>query len=130
MIRSKRINGFKSGLEAKTAEWLKAQGIPVKYETEKIKFTQPAKSRHYTPDFLLPNGICIETKGLFDTHDRRKHVLIKEQYPFLDIRFVFSNSKKPIYKGSKTTYAKWCKKYGFKFADKEIPKSWLKERRN
>lgn len=117
---------YRSGLEKVTAKWLKAKGIPVKYETLKIEYTQPSKNRTYTPDFLLPNGVIIETKGLFTVGDRQKHVWIKKQHTKLDIRFVFSNSRAKIYKGSKTTYAMWCKKHGFKYADKEIPTVWLK----
>jgi len=44
------------------------------------------------------------------------------------IRFVFSNAKAKIYKGSKTTYADWCIKYGFKFFNKTIPIKWIKEK--
>ena len=77
--------------------------------------------------FFEINGIIIETKGVFDVDDRKKHLLIQKQYPKLDIRFVFSSSKTRIYKGSKTTYADWCDKYGFKFADKWIPDKWLRE---
>ena len=69
--------------------------------------------------------IFIETKGLFTSADRAKMRLVKEQHPKVDIRFVFSNSKNKISKISKTTYAMWCKKYGFKYADKHIPKDWL-----
>jgi hypothetical protein len=57
--------------------------------------------------------------------DRKKHLLIREQYPNLDIRFVFTNSKAKINKGSKTTYADWCDKNSFKYADKLIPKEWF-----
>jgi hypothetical protein len=53
-------------------------------------------------------------------------LLIKEQHPELDIRFVFSNSKTRISKQSKTTYADWCRTKGFQFADKKIPQEWLK----
>lgn len=90
-------------------------------------YTIPASDHQYTPDFQLANGILIEAKGLFDVDDRRKHLLIKKQYPHLDIRFVFQNPKNKIYKGSKTTYADWCDKYGFKYATKLIPASWFKE---
>jgi len=45
----------------------------------------------------------------------------------LDIRFVFSNSRNKLNKKSKTTYADWCDKHGFKWADKQIPKSWIDE---
>ena len=59
--------------------------------------------RTYTPDFELPNGIIIESKGRFVAADRKKHLLVQKQHPELDIRFVFSNSKAKISKGSKTT---------------------------
>ena len=55
----------------------------------------------------------------------KKHLLVKEQQPNLDIRFVFGNSKNKIYKGSKTSYADWCNKNGFMFADKIIPNEWV-----
>lgn len=71
----------------------------------------------------------MESKGIFDTADRQKHLYIKKQYPHLDIRFVFDNPNGKIYKGSKTTYADWCRKYGFQFAKKLIPAEWLKEPR-
>lgn len=83
----------------------------------------------YTPDFVLANGIIVETKGRFITSDRQKHLMIKEQHPDLDIRFVFSNPNSKLYKGSKTTYADWCDKHGFKWAKEEIPLEWIKERK-
>lgn len=119
--------GFRSGLEEKIAEQLDALGVPVRYEEETIEYTKPAKRSKYTPDFILPNGIIIETKGRFVTADRQKHLMIQEQYPDLDIRFVFSNSRNRISKTSKTTYAMWCEKNGFQFADKIIPEEWLNE---
>lgn len=119
--------GYRSGLEEKIAEQLASLGIKVEYETTKINYVKPQRNAKYTPDFILPNGIIIESKGRFVTADRQKHLLIKEQHPNLDIRFVFSNSKSRISKTSPTTYAMWCRKYGFNYADKEIPKEWLKE---
>lgn len=120
---------YRSGLEDKVAAQLRDAEIDAKYEEYQIPYEIPASSHHYTPDFVLPNGIIIETKGVFDVDDRKKHLLIKKQYPKLDIRFVFSSSKTHIYKGSKTTYADWCNKYEFKFADKWIPDTWLRERK-
>ena len=64
---------------------------------------------------------------LFRSEDRRKMRLVKEQNPELDIRFVFTRSSSKINKGSKTTYADWCSRYGFKYADKLIPEEWLNE---
>jgi hypothetical protein len=40
---------------------------------------------------------------------------------------VFNNSRAKLYKGAKSSYGDWCKKYGFKYADKVIPKEWLEE---
>jgi hypothetical protein len=122
--------GWRSGLEEQVGEQLQAAKIPVDFESLKIPFRQPEKPRHYSPDFVLPNGIIIETKGRFVTADRQKHLLVKEQYPDLDIRFVFSNSRTRISKQSKTTYAAWANTKGFKYADKLIPLSWLRERTN
>ena len=102
-------------------------GVPFNYESEVIEYARPAKKAKYTPDFILPNGIIIETKGRFLTADRQKHLLIKQQRPELDIRFVFSDSRKKISKQSKTTYAIWCERNGFKYADGAIPQAWLEE---
>ena len=123
-------HGYKSGLEDGVSEQLKALGIPICYEEVKIPFMQPTKKRSYRPDFLLPNGIFIETKGRFLLADRQKHVWIKEQYPKLDIRFVFTNSKALLRKGAKMTLADWCVKEGFLYADKTIPQTWLEEKGN
>jgi len=98
------------------------------YEQVKIEYHKPAKTSKYTPDFVLENGIIIETKGIFDTADRQKHLLIKEQLPELDIRFVFSNPNQRISKISKTTYAMWCEKNGFAYFAKAVPTEWLKEK--
>lgn len=119
--------GFRSGLEEKVQAQLVAQGIDPQYEQHKIPYTKPAKASKYTPDFLLPSGVFVETKGRFITEDRQKHLLIKAQHPDIEIRFVFSNSKQRISKTSKTTYADWCLKHGFKFADKLIPQKWIDE---
>lgn len=134
MRRSRRTSksiglaqGFRSGLEGTVAQQLAAAGIPCEYESERIEYIKPERKSKYTPDFPLPNGIYIETKGRFTTEDRQKHLLIKQQHPHLDIRFVFSNSRARISKASATTYAMWCEKHGFKFADKLIPQAWLKE---
>ena len=118
-------HGYRSGLEDKVAKALEAEGIDPQYEAYKIKYKVPERIATYTPDFKLPSGIFVETKGRFVVADRQKHLLIKAQQPELDIRFVFSNSKAKISKGSKTSYADWCVKNGFIFADKEIPKEWL-----
>ena len=97
-------------------------------EYEKHKIPYIPKPKTYTPDFRLSNGIYVETKGRFLPSDRAKHLLVREQHPDLDIRFVFSNSRQKLSKKSKTTYADWCYKHNFEFADGTIPWRWIKER--
>jgi hypothetical protein len=122
------LAGYRSGLEEDTAIYLKEKGVPFEYEKLKIKWVDP-KIKTYTPDFVLSNGIVVETKGRFISSDRAKHLAVKSQHPEYDIRFVFTNSKAKLYKGSKTTYGMWCKKHGFQYADKVIPDTWLRERK-
>lgn len=126
-FRVARKYGYRSGLELKISEYL--QGLKIKFVYEGIKIEwEDLAYRTYTPDFVLPNGIIIETKGRFTVADRRKHRCIKKQHPDLDIRFVFTNSKCKLQKGAKTSYAQWCIKYGFKYYDRIIPEDWLKEK--
>jgi len=120
-----RKHGFKSGLEETISSQINGRGIDVKYESEKIPYIIPASNHTYNPDFKLPNGIFVETKGRFVAADRKKHLLVKSQNPELDIRFVFSNSKNKITKSSKTSYGDWCDKNGFKYSDKIIPEDWF-----
>lgn len=125
--KTSKRHAFRSGLEARIAGQLETSGIDYTFEEEKIRYLVPERNATYTPDFVLPNGIIIEAKGRFVTKDRQKHLLIRDQFPDFDIRFVFSNSNNKIGKGSKTTYADWCEKKGFLFADETIPEEWLKE---
>jgi len=120
-------HGYRSGLEDRISEQLKGLSVPFKYEEFKIKY-EVHEIRTYTPDFELPNGIIVESKGRFVAADRKKHLLVKKQHPELDIRFVFSNSKAKITKGSKTSYGDWCDKNNYIYADKLIPEEWIKER--
>ena len=119
-------HGFRSGLEERIASELKTECVEYEFEKTKLKYTKPEKVHSYTPDFYIPKkDMFIETKGLFTSADRQKMRLVKEQHPNLDIRFIFSNAKSKISKKSKTTYAMWCEKYGFKFANKHLPLEWL-----
>ena len=126
-FRAARKYGYRSGLELKISEYLQELKIKFLYEGIKIE-REDLAYRTYTPDFVLPNGIIIETKGRFTVADRRKHKCIKKQHPDLDIRFVFTNSKCKLQKGAKTSYAQWCIKHGFQYYDRIIPEDWLKEK--
>ena len=120
--------GFRSGLEISISEELDANKVKYQYEKVKLTYVKPQQAHTYTPDFYLEaHDFYIETKGLFTSADRQKMRLIKEQHPDKDIRIIFSNSRSRISKKSKTTYAMWCEKYKFKYADKHIPLEWLNE---
>jgi hypothetical protein len=103
----------------------KTKGI--EYETLKIKYIIPSSEHSYTPDIILPNGIILEVKGRLVKADRDKHLLIKQQHPELDIRFLFQNANNKIRKGSKTTYAQWCDKNDILWCEKIVPDAWIKE---
>ena len=127
VVRKHNANRYRSGLEKVVAEYLKQNKKNFRYEDLKIEW-KDLRYRTYTPDFILDNGIIVETKGIFDNEDRRKHLAVREQHPELDIRLVFSNAKAKLYKGSKTTYAMWCEKNNFLYSHRVIPPDWLEER--
>jgi hypothetical protein len=120
-----RKYGYRSGLEINVANQLKENDIDPHYEEVKLPY-KVEENRTYTPDFIF-NNLVIETKGRFLTADRMKMLKIKAQYPDIEFRFVFTNSKARISKASQTTYARWCEKNGFKYADKLIPTEWIEE---
>ena len=134
--------GHRSGLETNTAAWLKDKGIQFTYEEDKLLYLIPVSEHTYTPDFKLikidGSPMYIETKGYWDAEDRKKHFLLKDQYPDLDLRFVFQNPKGKIRKGSKTTYADVCEgklrtqkqfivPYAKSMKGELIPLAWLNE---
>jgi hypothetical protein len=130
-MRPKHTKSYRSGLEADQGLILDSQGAQYGYENLTIHYLDKPKKRTYKPDFIFKkfNGdyLIIETKGWWETEDRQKHVAIKEQYPDLDIRFVFTNPRNKIRKGSKTSYADFCDKHGWMYAAKRIPEEWLEE---
>jgi hypothetical protein len=114
---------YRSGLEGKVADLLSSLKVKYEYESRKLAYILEC---NYIPDFLLPNGIFLEVKGRLTSEDRRKMIAVKKSNPDLDIRFVFQAPFNKIYKGSKTTYAKWCEKHGFPWTSyQSIPISWL-----
>lgn len=116
---------YRSGFERDIAAQIRNKGIPLLYETDKVEYQK--EPSNYKPDFKLPNGIYVETKGRFTSADRKKHLLVKEQHPELDIRFVFQNPRVKLSKASKTTYGEWATKHGFTWAEKWIPQDWFTE---
>lgn len=125
--------GYRSGLELDIATYLDSIGCQYEYEPAdgKVRYTVPETSKLYLPDFVLPNGIILESKGQFSSKDRSKHLLIKASQPELDIRFVFNNPNTKIGKKSSTTYGMWCERHGFLYAKytkaQPVPQEWLDE---
>ena len=114
---------FRSQLEEKVSDLLCELGIDYEYEPTRVPYEI---QHHYTPDFLLPNGVYLETKGYWDSADRRKMKAVKEQNPDLDIRMVFQSPFNTLTKRSKTTYAKWCEKQDIPWTSwHNIPMEWL-----
>jgi len=128
-FRRARAVGYRSGLEVQIARQLEEAGIMFAYEAIKISYVIPESSHVYTPDHLIVREdgsiLIIETKGIFELADRKKHLWIKEQHPELDLRFVFQNANAKLRKGAKSTYGEWCEKNGFLYAHKTIPEEWL-----
>lgn len=115
---------FKSKYELDVYNNVEENGFSVDYEPFSIPYLVKG---NYFPDFILPNGIIVETKGYFDSRSRAKMVAVKKHNPHLDIRMVFMNSRNKLRKGSKTTYADWCIKYSYPYADGMIPLEWFTE---
>ena len=114
---------YRSGLEEKVADLLSSLKVKYEYEDRKVPYQLQC---NYLPDFHLINGVFLEVKGRLTSEDRRKMKAVKSCNPELDIRFVFQAPYNKIYKGSKTTYAKWAEKHGFPWwSYQTIPIDWL-----
>lgn len=74
---------MRSKLEEKVAQLLNELGVSFEYESTKVPYILQC---NYTPDFLLPNGVYLETKGHLTPEDRRKMVAVKKANPDLDIK--------------------------------------------
>lgn len=124
--RVAKSNGFRSGLEYEVAQALLESGREAQYEPRDRQVEYQPKAKRYLPDFVLPNGVILEVKGRLTQADRTKHLLLKEQHPELDIRFVFKVDNK-LSKSSTTRYSEWCEKNGFPycFVGEGIPDEWF-----
>lgn len=98
---------YKSKFEQKFANTLQRLNQPVRYEQERVTYTL---TNHYTPDWKIADNVYIETKGLWDSADRRKILAVIKQNPHITVIMCFQNPNQPINKGSKTTYSKFCDK--------------------
>lgn len=122
-----RLVKFKNKFEKRIGSTLGDLGFDMEYERDKITYIT---NHTYNPDFSLVKKdgsvMYLETKGIWESSDRAKHLAVKAQHPELDIRLVFYSDYK-IYKGSKTTYSMWCDKKGIQWCIQEVPTEWLAE---
>ena len=120
---------LRSGYERKVRKCLEENKVQYAYESMVVKYVVPETRRSYTPEFILANGVIIESKGYpFSSKDRAKMLYVREQHPELDIRLLFQKDLK-LSKTSKTSYTDWAKKHGFIYhvsPQGHIPKEWLK----
>lgn len=129
-LKKKKYRGF----EIKMIEFLENECINYAYEPDRYSVTVQV-TKTYIPDFKIESraskasesDIYLELKGRLTLENRKKYKAIKQEYPWLDLRFVFQKPNNPIRKGSKTTYAMWAEKNGFPWCGPEIKKEWLKE---
>jgi hypothetical protein len=114
---------YRSKFEAGIAATLNKNKVAFSYESLDLKYIL---SCSYCPDFILGNGIIIETKGYLSKEDRRKMLAVKEANPSLDIRFCFQNAKTKLTRGKKRSlsYGQWATKNGFLWCHKTIPADW------
>lgn len=122
---------FRSKYEREIWRNAQSRGLDLQHESKDSALVYVSNSV-YMPDFRLPNGILIESKGYFKPQDRRKMLEVKESHPDKDIRFLFQNPNNTLTKGKNSkTYAKWAEYHGFKWAGgTKIPCEWWEEKKN
>lgn len=120
----------RSKLELKFEEILKENNVEYDYEVTKIQYIIPESKHTYTVDWTIGNGTLLETKGYLSDHrERNKYILIKQQQPDIDLRFVFDNENK-LCGGTKMTHGKWAEKAGFQYCsikDIDTIKEWTQK---
>jgi len=120
----------RSKLEERFEKLLQDNGAEYSYETVKVPYIIPESNHKYIVDFTTKNNIQWELKGyLSDYAERRKYILVKEQNPDIDLRFVFDNPNKLV-GGAKMTHSAWAVKYGFTYCgikDTDTILKWINE---
>lgn len=131
----KTSNGKKTKNPFESSTWLKLKTLfpKTEYESDKYPYTTEHK---YIPDFKVTRDdgsvFYIETKGngrSWTPQVRQKMLMIKEQHPELDIRFLFYSDGAFGTKrkdGSRMTQSQWAEKHGYTYAIKDMPEDWLR----
>ena len=113
---------YRSKFESRVAAALTQNKVGFTYEDMTLPYIIEAV---YRPDFILENGVVVETKGFFSPQDRRKMLAVQKQHPDLDIRLCFQNAKDKISRAKRSiTYGQWATRHGFKWSSGTIPSSW------
>lgn len=134
-------NKMRSKFEKQIAKELHEKGIAYEYEIMQLEYQEPIRKNlascgdcgstnllrtgWYTPDFILPSGLIIETKGRFTAADRRKMLAVKFAHPELRIVMLFMRDNK-IHRNSNTYYSDWCMANDYEYAIGSPHKEWLK----
>ncbi len=140
--------GHLSKHEDRVVEQLTKEKLEHHYETIKIPYFVPESQHYYLTDVAVGPLIAnrkpivlseivigsitffLEVKGYpFTSHDRKKYILVRDQHPSIDLRFVFSDAHRTISKNAKATCAEWAEKNNFKWAHQTIPAEWIEEAR-
>ena len=116
-------NGFRSALEMRVSQQLKAAKIEFEYEPKDMTFEYKIKeqnckcdscggskifsSHNYLPDFLIGH-VVLETKGKWDAIGRKKILALQNQYPLTTFVMLFQQDQKIT---KKTRYSDFCKKH-------------------
>jgi len=127
--RSARTKGgFRSGYEERIYNNAQGRRQELAYEPSDaiLFYTKPAKRARYIPDFVLGNGVLVESKGRLTVTDRQKMLNVKESNPGVDIRFLFQRASNRITRSPNSmTYWQWAEKHGFRWYEGEnIPDEW------
>jgi hypothetical protein len=99
--------------------------VTYSYETEVFPYFV---ARKYKPDFIFHNtGILVECKGRFTGADRSKTLNVRSslEQEGWELRFLFQKPYNKLSPKSETTYAAWCDKHDFIWAQgPAIPEDW------
>lgn len=127
----KRRLSLPRGIDSKLELELSKTGLcNCDWKPEPLKY-QMLKT--YSPDAKFGSTL-IEVKGYFrNSAEAAKYLWVKEQYPDIELVFVFANPDKPIAwakrrkDGSRMTHGEWADSKGFKYySTKNLPKEWGK----
>ena len=122
-------NPFKAKDEKLFAAHLIDEGVRWEYEPDTFWYTPPKAA--YTPDWKIYNDdgsyFYIETKGFFRPEHRKIIRAVMSEHSDLDLRLVFFKPNNKLTRGKNSLrYWQWAERYGFLWANNELPKEWIK----